>query len=113
MEHRGANSQERDSRSGLAFDSLIIFTDILEKISLILCGFFLVAMVAMVGYVIWSVLSGIPAVEGWMSTFGLISFGFFGLFLLLTLILKYLSVILNLQFRRQRYVISGIEKLTK
>jgi len=97
----------------LAFDSFIIFTDILEKLSLILCGLFLLVMLVMAGYVVWSVFSEIRPVEGWMSTFGLISFGFFGLFLMLTLILKYLSVILNLQFRRQRYIISGIEKLTK
>ncbi|MBE5868813.1 MAG: glycosyltransferase [Lachnospiraceae bacterium] len=112
-EHRGRNSQERGSRSLLAFDSFIIFTDILEKLSLILCGLFLLVMLVMAGYVVWSVFSEIRPVEGWMSTFGLISFGFFGLFLMLTLILKYLSVILNLQFRRQRYIISGIEKLTK
>ena len=113
VEQRGRNSQERESRSGLAFDSFIIFTDILEKLSLILCGFFLLVMIIMAGYVVWSVFSEVRPVEGWMSTFGLLAFGFFGLFLLLTLILKYLSVILNLQFRRQRYIISGIEKLTK
>lgn len=48
-----------------------------------------------------------------MSIMGLMSFGFFGLFLLMTLILKYLAVILKIIFKKQRYVISGIEKLTK
>ena len=70
-------------------------------------------MVVMAVYVVWSVFSEVRPVEGWMSTIGLISFGFFGLFLLLTLILKYLAVILNLVFRKQRYIVSGIEKLTK
>lgn len=106
------NIQEKESRSDLAFDSFIIFTDVLEKISLILCGFFLFVMLATAGYVIWSLFGKIPAVEGWMSTIGLISFGFFGVFLLLTLILKYLSVILNLVFKKQRYIISDIEKLS-
>ena len=110
---RGRSAQEKLNRSDLAFDSFIIFTDILEKISMTLCGLFLFVMIAMASYVIWSIFSEVRPVEGWMSTFGLISFGFFGLFLLLTLILKYLSVILNLVFRKQRYIVSGIEKLTK
>lgn len=107
------NMQEKESRSELAFDSFIIFTDVLEKISIVLCAFFLVVMLITAGYVIWSLIGNVPSVEGWMSTIGLISFGFFGVFLLLTLILKYLSVILNLLFKKQRYIVSDIEKLTK
>lgn len=110
---RGRSAQEKNSRSGLAFDSFIIFTDVVERISFVLCLFFLLVMIGMVFYVIWSIFSEVRPVEGWMSTVGLMSFGFFGIFLLLTLILKYLSVILNLLFRKQRYLISGIEKLTK
>lgn len=111
--NRSRNKQEKESRNVLAFDSFIIFTDILEKISLFLCGVFLAVMLFIAGYVIWSVFSEVRPVEGWMSIMGLIAFGFFGLFLLLTLILKYLSVILNMSFKRQRYVIEGVEKLTK
>ena len=110
---KGRSAQEKMSRSDLAFDSFIIFTDVLEKISIGLCVFFLMVMIIMALYVVWSLFSEVRPVEGWMSTIGLVSFGFFGLFLLLTLILKYLSVILNLIFKKQRYVISGIEKLTK
>ena len=43
----------------------------------------------------------------------LISFGFFMMSVMLTLIFKYLSVILNMSFKRQHYVIEGVEKLTK
>ena len=32
---------------------------------------------------------------------------------MLTLIFKYLAVILNMNFKRQRYVTQGVEKLTK
>lgn len=110
---KGRSTQEKMSRSDLAFDSFIIFTDVLEKISIGLCCFFLLVMIVMALYVVWSLFSEVRPVEGWMSTIGLVSFGFFGLFLILTLILKYLSVILNLVFKKQRYVISGIEKLTK
>lgn len=113
VERRDSNRQERENRSGLAFDSFIIFTNILEKISMALCVFFLLVMVVVACYVVWSVFSVVRPVEGWMSTIGLIAFGFFGLFLLMTLILKYLSVILNLILKKQRYVISGIDKINK
>ena len=113
VEQRNRNIQEKESRSKLAFDSFIIFTDVLEKISMALCAVFLLVMIVMAGNVVYSLFSDVKPVEGWMSTFGLMSFGFFGLFLLMTLILKYLSVILNLVFKKQRYVISGVEKLTK
>lgn len=53
------------------------------------------------------------SVEGWMSLMTLISFGFFMMSVMLTLIFKYLSVILNMSFKRQHYVIEGVEKLTK
>ena len=104
---------EKSSRSDLAFDSFIIFTNILEKVSLGLCMFFLLVMIVMAVYVVYSLFSTVRPVEGWMSTIGLMSFGFFGLFSLMTLVLKYLSVIINLIFKKQRYVISGVEKLTK
>ena len=104
---------EKSSRSDLAFDSFIIFTNILEKVSLGLCMFFLLVMIVMAVYVVYSLFGTVRPVEGWMSTIGLMSFGFFGLFSLMTLVLKYLSVIINLIFKKQRYVISGVEKLTK
>ena len=110
---RNRSDLEKGSRSALAFDSFIIFTNVLEKISMGLCAVFLLVMVIMAGNVVVSLFSEVKPVEGWMSTFGLMSFGFFGLFLLMTLILKYLSVILNLVFKKQRYVISGIDKLNK
>jgi dolichol-phosphate mannosyltransferase len=49
--------------------------------------------------------------EGWASIICFLSFGFFGVFVLLTIILKYLSVIVNLIFRRQKYLVESIEKI--
>ena len=40
-----------------------------------------------------------------------LALGFFGVFALLTIILKYLSVLLNLIFRQQRYLVNEIEKM--
>lgn len=38
---------------------------------------------------------------------------FFGIFALQTIILKYLSVVLNLVFKQQRYLVADIEKVVK
>ena len=110
---RQHNREEKGARSSLAVDSLIIFTDVLEKISMTVSAVLLVALVAMFGYLIYSTFSAERPVEGWLSTMMLMSFGFFMMSVLLTLVLKYLSVLLGISFKRQRYVIEGVEKLTQ
>lgn len=110
---RTRNREERGNRSMLAIDTIIIFTNVLEKISLYLSILFFLVLMGMFAYLVYSMFSAQKPVEGWLSIMGLMSFGFFMLFLMLTLIFKYLSVILNMSFRRQRYVIEGVEKLTK
>ena len=107
------NREERIKRSTLAADTIIIFTDVLEKISMAVSAVLFGVILVMFGWVVYSVFSKVRPVEGWMSLMALISFGFFMVSVMLTLILKYLSVILNMSFRRQRYVIEGVEKLTQ
>lgn len=106
----GVNSGERAS---LALDSFIYFTNALERISAIICGMFLCISIGMGIYLIKDFIGGYSGVEGWLSTMGFLSLGFFGVFALLTIILKYLSVMLNLIFRQQRYLVSDIEKVVK
>lgn len=107
------NSEERSNRSTLAADTLIIFTDVLEKISMAVSVVLFGALLVIFGWIIYSMFSKVRPVEGWLSIMALMSFGFFMMSVMLTLILKYLSVILNMSFKRQRYVIEGVEKLTQ
>ena len=107
---KAVNSGERAS---LALDSFIYFTNALERISAIICGVFLCISIGMGIYIIKDYIGGQSVVEGWMSTMGFLSLGFFGVFVLLTIILKYMSVMLNLIFRQQRYLVSDIEKVVK
>ena len=113
MIQKGRNREERGNRSTLAVDTIIIFTDVLEKFSLMVSVVLFAALMMMFGWIVYSLFSSVRPVEGWMSLMTLISFGFFMLSVMLTLIFKYLSVILNMSFKRQRYVIEGVEKLTK
>ena len=106
-------SEERSNGNMLAMDNSIILTDVLEKLSLLVTVVLFGALLIMFGYLVYSIFSSVRPVEGWLSIMALMSFGFFMVSLMLTLILKYLSVILNMSFKRQRYVIEGVEKLTQ
>lgn len=108
----GKSSEEWENRSTLAVDTLIIFTNVMERFSMLVSLVLFGVLLLMFGWIVYSVFSAVRPVEGWMSLMTLISFGFFMLSVMLTLIFKYLSVILNMGFRRQRYVIEGVEKLT-
>lgn len=107
---RRAASSERTS---LAFDSFIYFTNVMERISTIISAGFLLLSIGMGLYTISDIFNKNKPVEGWLSTMSFLSLGFFGVFALLTIILKYLSVMLNLIFKQQQYLISDIEKIVK
>ncbi len=110
---RRGGREEREIRSNLALDTIVIFTGLLEKLSMAVSIILLGALLIMFGYLVYSIFSRVRPVEGWLSIMFLMSFGFFMLSVMLTLIFKYLSLILNMTFKRQRYVIEGVEKLTK
>ena len=52
-------------------------------------------------------------IEGWTTTVLFISFGFFGVFAILAIVIKYLSLILDLSFKKEKYFVMSVEKLTK
>ena len=110
---RVKNKTVASERTSLALDSFIYFTNVLERISMVICGFFLILTVAMGIYIISDFFNAYKPVEGWLSTMGFLALGFFGVFALLTIILKYLSVLLNLIFKQLRYLVADIEKVVK
>ena len=80
--------------------------------SLLLSLVMMAATVAATIYTVVIYLSGSP-VAGWTTTMLFLGFGFFGMFAILTLILKYLSILVDLTFKRQKYVFESIEKISK
>lgn len=110
---RVTNRTVTSERTSLALDSFIYFTNVLERVSMVISCLFLVLTVAMGIYLISDFFNAEKPVEGWLSTMGFLALGFFGVFALLTIILKYLSVLLNLVFKHQRYLIADIEKIVK
>jgi len=103
----------RNERTGLAIDSFIYFTNVMERISLAISAVFLFIAVIVICYVLWSFFMDEHLESGWVSVMGFLSIGFMGLFGLLTIVLKYLSVLINLIFRQQRYLIEDVEKISK
>ncbi|MGN0376384.1 MAG: glycosyltransferase [Suilimivivens sp.] len=110
---RVKNKTVVSERTSLALDSFIYFTNVLERISMLISGAFLIVTVGMGIYIITDFFNANKPVEGWLSTMGFLALGFFGVFALLTIILKYLSVLLNLIFKQQRYLVADIEKVVK
>ena len=99
-------------RRELAIDSLLLFTDIGYRISIFMSTIMLLFSVFVAIYSIFIFVNGNP-VAGWTTTMLFLSFAFFGLFSLLTILIKYTQLLLNLQFTKKDYIIEGIEMDTK
>ena len=107
-----AAQRDVQTKRELALNSLILFTDIGYKISFALTILMSIVLVAAGIYTVAVFFSANP-VAGWTTTMMVMSFGFFGLFVILAFVLKYLSVILNLVFTHKQYVIESVQKITK
>jgi dolichol-phosphate mannosyltransferase len=108
----GNNSKASFGERGeLALDSFIYFTNIMERISAVISGGFLMISLFCLIYSLVDHFTGKNIAAGWPSLMSFMSLGFFGLFALLTIVLKYLAVLLNLVFRQQRYMVADIEKI--
>lgn len=107
--HIQTKQQSRD-RMNTAIDSVILFTNFAFQTSIALSLFMMIVTAAIGIYAVVIKIKGIP-VAGWTSTVLFISLAFFALFAILTAIIKYLSIILNLVYSRLHYVTESIEKI--
>lgn len=94
----------------LAIDSLALYTDLFYKVSVwfaIILAFF--AVLEMI-YAIAIFAAGTP-VQGWSTLMFVLTFGLFGLFVLLACAIKYLSLLVKAQYNGQYYLIEEIRRL--
>ncbi|MCL1830986.1 MAG: glycosyltransferase [Oscillospiraceae bacterium] len=101
-----------EERGRLATDSLILFTDTAYSLSLFMTITMMAVALFSGGYTLLIFILGKPT-EGWTTMMLLMSLAFFGVFAILTIVVKYLSVILDLSFSKSRYLVEGIRKLNK
>ena len=104
--------REKKYRSNLAANSLLLFTDIGYRFAKFMTVFMMIVSVFMVFYSVVVYLTANPVV-GWTTTILFLSVAFFGLFGILTIIIKYLQLLVDLVFKRKQYSFESIEKLTK
>ena len=99
-------------RISLAVESLILFTNFGYRLSSIMTVMMMIVSALTVAYSIIIYLTAKP-IEGWTTTIIFLSVSFFALFAVLTIIIKYLKIILDLIFKKKYYSFESIEKLTK
>ncbi len=111
-DRRPTDKKEKNYRAGLAVDLLILFTEVGYRFSMIMTLLMMSMSVFMVAYSVIIYLTSHP-IAGWTTTILFLSIAFLGLFGILTVIIKYLQLLVNLVFKRKQYSFESIEKLTK
>ncbi len=105
------DNTEKRYRISLAVDSLILFTELGYRFSITMTAVMMAVAACMIIYSVTAYFV-IHPIEGWTTTVLFLSVAFFGLFGILTIIVKYLQIIVNLIFKRRRYNYESVEKLT-
>lgn len=109
---RTTDKKERTFRSHLAVDSLILFTEMGYSFAKLMTILMMCMSIFMIAYSTIIYATSNP-VAGWTTTILFLSVGFFGLFGILTIVIKYLQLLVDLVFKRKQYSFESIEKLTK
>lgn len=104
-------SEENHYRRRLAVDAMLLFTDVGYKMSMLLTSMMMLIAIAIGCYGVVIYFTSSP-VSGWTTTICFMAFAFFTLFLMLTIIMKYLQLILNLVFKKKQVCFEGVEKIT-
>ncbi len=107
----GEDRRLRGYRTGLAIDSLILFTSVGYRFSMAMTAVMMLISVCMILYTVVVYAMAHP-VAGWTTTILFLSVAFFSLFGILTVIIKYLQILVDLVFRRKRYTFESIQKFS-
>jgi len=93
-----------------ALNNLILFTDFFYKWSLRIA---IITMLVTIFVIIYTIVTFFvqKTIAGWTTTMLFMSFGFLGTFLFLTMVIKYMDVLIHLIFNKQKYLIKEIEKI--
>ena len=112
LEFDGRLTDKPAGRFALATDSLALYTDAGFRLSAGIALAMMVLALAELAYTFLVFCTGHP-IEGWTTTMFVLTLGFAGVFAVLTIIIKYLSLLVDLTFKQQKYLIESIEKIQK
>jgi len=105
------DSKEKRYRSSLAVDTLILFTGFGYRFSFWMTSVMMLVSVFMILYTVIVYAIGHP-IEGWTTTVLFLSVAFLGLFGILTIIVKYLQLIVDMVFKKKHYNFESVEKIS-
>lgn len=105
-----AKLEERDMQKETAIDALILYTNIAYRFAFSFSALMIIITLAVAVYTVTIYMTSKP-IQGWTTTMSVLAFGFFGVSCLMTILIKYASLILRTVFTKQKYVIESIEKL--
>lgn len=108
---KASNKEEIRNRWNTGIDAIVLYTDVAFKFSAVCSMLFAAFSLCVALYTVGVFVLGRP-IEGWTTTMLLISLAFLGLFVILTCMVKYLSLIIKLQVLRKEYTIESIEKVS-
>jgi dolichol-phosphate mannosyltransferase len=100
----------KNEKIKLAMNNLILFTDFFYKWSVRIAIIMMCITLFVVSYTVFMFITR-ATIEGWTTTMLFLSFGFMGLFIFLTMIIKYMDLLVRLVFTKQKYLIRNIEKI--
>ena len=106
------SGNQKKYREELAVESLILHTNVAYKVSSILTFVMMAVTLFALIYTVVVFLTGNP-VAGWTTMMLILSFGFLGMFAILSIVIRYLTIILDLNFKKQQVVFESIEKISK
>lgn len=94
-----------------AVDNLLFFTDIGWKISSLMSAIMILfsMFIGVYALVIWIVNENV--ISGWTTIMLFLAAGFSGLFILITILIKYLSLVLFISTNKQDYVFQSVDKI--
>ena len=106
------DKEERKYRSKLAADSLILFTQLGYRFSMTMTFLMMFLSIVFLAYILTIYFTAHP-VEGWTTTVLFLSLAFLGLFGILTIVVKYLQLLLDMVFHRKHYSFESVDKITR
>ncbi|MCF8021043.1 MAG: glycosyltransferase [Vallitaleaceae bacterium] len=112
IDHKSKKQKKDKNRKSIAFDSLILYTTIAQKISIGVTFSLMLFSVFIALYTLFVFLNKHP-IEGWTTTMLFVSIGFFGIFGILSIVIKYLTIIVELVFKERNYLVESVEKISE
>lgn len=106
------SKDEERYRRTLAVDAILLFTNAGYRLSTMLTSLMMLLTLIAGAYGLITYVVRSP-IAGWTTMILFMSGGFFALFFILSIVIKYLQLILNLVFKRQEVFFEGLEKLTR